>query len=182
MSTDACARASSAEARVRHGINRIALLGHRRGSASLPALAYLGDLRLREQEDVEADLRHGSRRDLEGGAELGDPDAIRVPGKRGLDEVELAGEEAGDLQAVLAHRGQRARRATELCREPVAPKLGEPRSGVEHGDEPTGRLEPEGRRHGLLEQRATGHRRVAMRAGEPRAGRCDAVDLVEHEA
>ena len=65
---------------------------------------------------------------------------------------------------------------------PVASQLHEPGAGVEHGDEPAGCLEPERRRHGLLQQRATGHRRVAVRPASVAHASATRCELVEHEA
>ena len=50
--------------------------------------------------------------------------------------------------------------------QPLGQDAPEPAAGLEDPDEPAGRLEPERRRHGLLEQGAGGHRRLAMLARE----------------
>ena len=74
-------------------------------------------------------------------------------------------------RCLLAERRERPRRAAELGGEPVW--RGRPRGArarVEHRDEPAGRLEPERRRHRVLEHCPPRHRRVAVRARERRAG------------
>ena len=87
-----------------------------------------------------------------------------------------------DVGSVLTHGSKRSDSAAELRRESPVPQLCEPCACLEDSDEPAGCLEPERRRHGLLQQGATGHRRVAVRAGETCTGCRDTVELVEYEA
>ena len=91
-------------------------------------------------------------------------------GSVGLGEAELCGVEARRSPG-RAHRAPQAcrQRRRAALRGPSRRSSDEPRAGVEHGDEPACRLEPERRRHGLLQQRATGHRRVPVRARQRRA-------------
>ena len=61
---------------------------------AVAGLAHLGDLRLREQREVERDLRAEARGDGERGAELGDRQPTRVPRQHRLGQVELAASSA----------------------------------------------------------------------------------------
>ena len=103
-------------------------------------------------------------------------------------------------------RGARAPRARALVRRggrPRAPRLrarrafpqrrrAEPRAArrvrlrvcrvPRARDEPAGRLQPERRRHRLLEEGSCGHRRRAMGAGELRTSVGETVELCEHES
>ena len=178
MSTDACARVSSAAARAVTAPTTLRFCGIADEPPPLAALAHLSDLRLREQEDDRAPIfARTPASDLEGRAELGDSDAVRVPGQRRLGEIELEGVQARDLGPVLAERSERPGGTARAgprgsCRGAATSRA----RASSSGDEPAGSLEPERRRHGLLEQRATGHRRVAVVSGRaprtpPRRGR-----------
>ena len=114
-------RARASEGRP-HGV---ALL-RQRGRPAAGPLPHLSDLRLREQCDVEPDLREHSGGRVERAAELGDPRPVRVPGQRRRRQVELLREETEHLHAVLAEGRQRPGRAAELGREPL--RLGPPRA------------------------------------------------------
>ena len=65
-----------------HGADRVPLVRHRRRAAA--GNAHLPDLRLREQEDVEGDLRARGRDAVERGHELPHGRPRRVPGDVGL--------------------------------------------------------------------------------------------------
>ena len=62
--------------------DRVALLRHRRGPSRPAAFRHLGDLGLREQHEIEGDLRGDTGSGGERGAELRDASPVRVPGKR----------------------------------------------------------------------------------------------------
>ena len=66
-----------------------------------------------------------------------------------LGEPELPAKSARNLEAPVAERRQGPGRPAKLGREAI-PQLAKADIGVEHGDEPPGGLEPEGRRHRLL--------------------------------
>ena len=148
-----------------HRADGVALVRHRGGAALIAPLAHLSDLGLREQEHIEADLGENAGCDRESGAELGDANAVRVPGNGCLRQAELVGVKPRNLGPGVAERSERARRPAELSSEACRLELRESPASVEHGDEPACGLEPEGRRHGLLEQRAGRHRRVPVRRG-----------------
>ena len=91
---------------------------------------------------------------------------------------------AQHLEPAVAERGERAGRAAELDRE-ARRRESRPAAAARStsADEPAGGLQPEGGRHGLLQQRPAGHRRrpVASRARPAQAdGR--AVELGQDEA
>ena len=134
-----------------HGARRRARGSTRPGSAcaassrSRRALARrlgdLADLRLGHQHDVERDLaeRAGERRERR--AERGDAHARGVPRQRGLGQAEVARDGGDDGGAVLAERGERARRTAQLDGQPVA--RGEHELlRLEHAREPRRRLSP----------------------------------------
>ncbi len=102
-----------------HRTGGIALVRHRRGAAAF-RLGDLADLRLREQDDVEADLRRSRRNRVERAPDRGDRAAVRVPRDDRLGETELRGERGEHLRATVAERSERAGRAAELRREGAA--------------------------------------------------------------
>ena len=80
------------------------------------------------------------------------------------------------------HRSRRAcRGAAELGGEPLLGDLGQQASRLGDPDQPAGCLEPERRRHSLLQQGARGHRRRPVLPGQDGARRHDAVGLGQHE-
>ena len=52
---------------------------------------------------------------------------------------------------------------------------------MHHADQPARRLQPEGDRHGLLQQRTAGHHGCAVLVCEPRACSGDPVELVDDQ-
>ena len=119
-----------------------------------PAFRHLGDLRLREQHEIEGDLRGDAGSGRESGAELGDASPVRVPGKCRDLKVELPCIEVEQRDAAVAEPGERPGRATELRREPLSGHLLESHAGLDDRREPAGSLEAEGRRHGVLQERS----------------------------
>ena len=90
-----------------------------------------------------------------------------MPRQRRVGQPEFPGHQRLHHRAGQAERGQRARRAAELDREPGLAGGREPvERGVEAG-QPARRDHPEGDRHGLLEQRPPDHQRPAVRVGQP---------------
>ena len=164
------------------GPDRVALVRERRRSAAALAvrLAQLTDLCLRHQHDVQRDLAERTGQDRERRSEGRDAHARGVPGNDRLRQAELARHPASDVRSIVAERGQRARRAAELHGQPVACVEHEP-ARLEHADEPRRGLDAEGRRQGLLEQRARHHRRRAMTLGERGARGCHLRDIDQHE-
>ena len=102
-------------------------------------------------------------------------------GSTRLGEPELGRVEAQHLGPGVAERRERAGRAAELGGEPLVADAREPCPRVEDPVEPARGLQPERRRHRLLEQRPAGHRRVAVHLREERARPRDTVELVEDE-
>ena len=143
-----------------------------------PRLRDLADLRLREQRDVERDLRADARGDRERGAELGDREAARVPG-----QTAPAGRARRVQRAAPRGRRRRARRASRPRRR--AAPAGAPASAAracDEPDEPVRRLRAERRRHRLLQERP--RRPSRSRDARRRAGRSvgDAVELARRRA
>ena len=100
--------------------------------------------------------------------------------------IDLPGELAGliALDELVVHGWDVARASGqdfELDGESLVPDRSEAHPSLEHRDEPARRLETEGRRHGLLQERPRRHRRRAVRADELRAAAREPVELVEHE-
>ena len=155
------------------GPDRVPLVRHRRGHAAF-GKPHLGHLGLREQRKVERDLRAEARRDGERRAELRDRQASRVPRQHRLRQIELLRVRVQHGEPVVAERGERPGRAAELRGQA---HVGEAVARVDDPDEPARRLQPERRRHGLLQQRAAGHDGCAMLVGELRAGGRHAVEL-----
>ncbi len=154
----ACTR--RAQARARTG-PRVSLVRHRRRAAA-PGRAppHLG---LCEQHDVQGDLPAGGRDAVERGDELAHAAcASRARGRR-------------------ARRGRARRRRPAARRARVAEQRERSRGAAERGDwpprasrfggahrvEPHGRLQPERRRHRLLQQRPRRHDRRAVLVGKP---------------
>ena len=159
-----CVHAARARTR-EHRPCRIPLVRHRRGLPSR-RLRDFAHLRLREQDDVEPDLRRRRRDRSERARQLGNASAVRVPRQCGLGEPELLCEEARYLRPAGPEHRERSGCAAELRRERQS---AEARARVEHSDEPAGCLQPERRRHRLLQERARRHRGV--RDAPPRAAR-----------
>ena len=157
----------------------IPLLGHRRGRAR--AGGDLADLRLGEEQDVERDLRGCAGGDGERTAESRDACAVRVPGEGRHGQVELLGVQLEHADALVAEAGERPRGSAELGSEALLGDLGQRRSSLGHPDQPAGCLEPERRRHCLLEQGARGHRRRPVLPSQGGARRDDPVGFVQHE-
>ena len=168
-------RPQRAPARARHRerrTHRVALLRHRRGAAAPAGSADLADLGLLEQRHVEPDLGARPGGDCERGAELGHGRPVGVPRKQPARRARARPRRAARPASPSApSAAQRARRTAELSRRRPLPQRGQPRPCGHDRDEPAGGLQPEGRRHRLLEQRARGHRRqpVASRRGAAQA-------------
>ncbi len=161
--------------------DRVALLGHRRGPSRALAFRYLADLCLREQHEIEGDLRGDTGGDRKRGPELGNASPVRVPRECRSLEAELSGVEVGELDALIAEPGEGPGRSTQLCRKPLSGHLLESHARLDDRREPAGGLDAEGRRHGVLEKCPGDHQRVAMLARERRTGRRHVVCLREHE-
>ena len=102
-------------------------------------------------------------------------------GSDGLGQRELLGVEADDLERSIAQRRERACGSAELRREPLLLYDSERSPRVDHTDEPAGGLQPERRRHRLLQEGARGHRRRPVRAGERSAPGGQPIELREDE-
>ena len=83
------------------------------------------------------------------------------------------------VDAGVAQRGERARRAAELRGQARAAHGVQALGGLVEAHEPAGRLQAEGDRHGLLQQRPPGHHRRAVLAGQPRRRLGRAAQVVE---
>ncbi len=172
-------RMSLRELRVRHRerrADRIALLRHRRRPAG-GRLGHFAHFGLSEQRDVSSDLLRGVCGCDQRRPDLRDAPAIRVPREHGLGQCELLGVEADDLERSIAQRRERARGSAELCREPLAPYDSKRSPCVDRADEPAGGLQSERGRHRLLQERARGHRRRPVRAGERSARGGESIEL-----
>ena len=145
------AGSTRARARPRTGLRLCGIVDEPPASA----VAHLGDLGLGEQRHVERDLgaRAAPRSPAPRRARRSGP-RTACQGTTGSGEPELGGEERQHLGAVAPERRQRARGPSELGRQSLVPDLDEPPPRLDHADEPAGGLQPEGRRHRLLEQRA----------------------------
>src|SRR5919106_1408836 len=114
----------SASTRDRDGrADRVAFLGHRRRYAAV-TFPRLADLRLRQQDDVERDLRDSACSELERRPELGDARAVAVPRRNRARELQLVRECFGELESVVTERGQRAGGSSELRRKPIVANRG----------------------------------------------------------
>jgi hypothetical protein len=102
-----------------------------------------------------------------------------VPCDDRLGELELGGKAGEHFERGAAERRQRARGATELRGQALVADGAQARRALVEGHEPAGRLQPEGDRHRLLEQRAAGHDRRAVLAGKARGGVGRAVEVAE---
>ena len=173
-------REPSARARERRA-DRVALLRHRRGPSRPAAFRHLGDLGLRQQHEVERDLRGDTGGGRERGAELRDASPVRVPGQRRNLKVELPCVELEQRDAVVAEARERPGGSAELRREPFSGDLLEPYACLDDRGQPAGGLEAERRRHGVLQERPGDHRRLAVLACERRGRRRHAVGFGEHE-
>ena len=154
------------------------------GIVEEPSARRLGDLAhlaLREEHDVAADLRGRARGSVQCRAELRDALAVRVPGEHGLREPELLCVEPDDLGCLVSESGEGSCGAAELRCEPLVSHGGESPARLEHRDEPACRLQPERRRHRLLEEGARSHRRRAVGTGERGTSVGEPVELREHE-
>ena len=128
------------------------------------------DLRLREQHDVERDLRQHPRGDRRA------PRRARRSGRGSCARASSASARPSSLAYSRAISGPCSPSAASV---PAAPPscAASPSSrssasrerASSSGHEPSRRLEPERRRHGLLQERPTGHRR--RRGGRARAPR-----------
>ena len=107
--------------------------------------------------------------DASAAPELGDPLPVGVPRHLRLGQVELVCVEARHLETPVAERCERSRGTPELGREAVAADPLEAVEGIHQRDQPDGALQPERRRHGVLEERPPGHRRRSVRARKLRA-------------
>ena len=174
-----CVRESLAGNRDRRA-HRVPLLRHGRGDPA-GRLGHLADLGLGEQDDVAADLCGRSRRCRQRRSELGEALAVRVPGEGRLHEAELLREESDDLERPVPERCERPGRTAELGCEPLVVHGRESPARLERRGQPARRLQPERRRHRLLQERARGHRRRAMGARQLRASCGEPVELREHE-
>jgi len=85
-----------------------------------------------------------------------------VPGQHRLGEPELGGERRGDRGPVRAERSEGPDRTAELGGETLVANADHEMDGLVEAGHPTGRLEAEGRRKRLLEQRPPGHRRSCV--------------------
>jgi hypothetical protein len=145
------------------GGDGIPLLWHRRG-ASRRRLGDLAHLCLREQHDVETDLRGRARRAVECRAELRDSLAVRVPGEHGLYELELRWRRAERPRVRRLRR--RVPAAPPSCAASAVSDTAEP-ARLEHRDEPAAAPSArEGRRHCLLEEGAPPSASSGVRARE----------------
>ena len=143
---------------------------------------HLGDLGLREQHEVEGDLRGDTGR--ESRAQRRAPrrgsgscaTAVVGTGSSSSPRVELE-----QRDAVVAEARERPRRAAELRGEPFPGHLLEAHAGLDDRCQPAGSLEAEGRRHGVLQERPGDHQRVAVIARERRRGCRHVVCFREHE-
>ena len=97
-----------------------------------------------------------------------------------LAQSELLGVELQHSDPVVTERSERSRCAAELRRQRDRDRR-EAGPGLHETDEPTGRLEPERRRHRLLQQRACGHHCVPVLSRDARAFVRCAGELVVHE-
>ena len=152
-----------------HRADGVPLVRHRRGAA-VTGLAHLGDLRLREQREVERDLRAEARGDGERGPSSASGSRRVCQGTHRLGQVELLRVRVQDVEPAVAERGERAP-APPSCAGSSRGRQAPPR--VDDPDEPAGGLQPERRRHRLLEQRA--RRRRRSRGARPRASRTRAL-------
>ena len=113
-STPAAARTCSRTGAREHRPDRVALVRHRRRPPPSGS-AHLADLGLREQREVERDLRAAPGGDRERGAELGERRAARVPRQRpARGRSSSAANSAQHLDARVAERGERPAGAAEL--------------------------------------------------------------------
>ena len=164
--------------------HRVLLVRHRRGPAAAlrVGLGHLADLGPGEHQHVVGDVPHRI-----GGSDQrigvpGEHRAVRVP-RDAVVEAEPA-RRVGDQELCrvgitrdLHDGGQGAGRAAELHGEAQGLQV---LAGVEDALQPPGGLEPEGDRHGVLGQRATGHDVVAVASDQPGQCRHLAIELVEH--
>ena len=139
------------------------------GLSRATSLADLADLRLGQQGDIARDLAEHRRDAGQRGAQVDDPQPVRVPGQYRHGQAEFGGEQRGDPLAGFAERGERARRAAELDREPRTHRI-EPGAGLVQAGQPAGCDQSEGHGDGLLEQGPADHDRVPVRGGQPGRG------------
>ncbi len=171
------------ELRARHCESRadgVSLLRHRRRAAAA-RLGDLCDFGLSEQRDVAADLLRRVCGRGQRGTDLGDAPTIRVPRKDRLCESEVLRVEADDLEPPIAERRERPCRAAQLRCEALLSYGLDARARLDHRDQPARGLEPERRRHRLLEERACGHRRRPVSPRERGAPGREPIELREDE-
>ena len=159
-----------------HRRDRVALVRHRRGAAGR-SLRDLGDLGLREQNNVAGDLAERAGGTCQRSGKVGERRANGVPGHGRLAQVELRRVEPKQLEAVVAERCERTARAAELSRQ-VRGDRRDAASVLDDADQPPGCLHTEGGRHRLLQQRPRGEHGAAMLLGETRTEVGDAGELV----
>ena len=152
----------------------VALVRHRRRAARPARLGDLADLGLREQRDVERRSCRARRRRASAAPSSAMRTRFVCQGSDGSREPELVARRRRQPPARRRRTPRACRRRRRAARRAARERRVEPAPRVEQRDEPTRRLEPERRRHGLLKQRAAGHRRRrGARRRAPRSG-CDA--------
>ena len=104
-----------------------------------------------------------------------------MPRHHGLGEVHLPRELLKDRNPGAAERSERPGGPAQLRGESGPAHVEQPAPGLQDRYEPARRLEAEGRREGLLEERPARHEGIAVGLGEPGAGRRDTVYLGEDQ-
>lgn len=149
------------------GRHRVGLVRHGGRPATAP-LRDLGDLRAGEGEYVGRHLAEGPGREGQSTGQVGDGCPQGVPGQHRFREPEFTGvrrhERARILGAERREGGQRPARTAQLGGDA---EIVEPVPRVQHERPPPRRLQPEGRRHGVLREGPARHHRVPVRGGEP---------------
>ncbi len=153
-----------------HAGDRVALVRHRRRAAFAGGgrLERFAHLRLHQQRHIAADLAQRGSQQTESAPDLDDAVARGMPGQRGQRQLQSARQGLRHFQATLLQRGQGAGRAAELQHQGIAPQGVQALLRTLQGVQPTGDLEPEGDRHGLLQQGASGQAGVALAFGQHR--------------
>src|SRR5215470_14445503 len=106
---------------------------------------------------------------------------MRMPRRVGQPEVELLGQRGRDGQALVAERSERSRRPAELQHEHAWAQLAKPRSVALDRTQPTGGLQPESDRRGVLQPRAPDERSPLVISGEAGEHARQALEIVLEE-
>ena len=142
---------------------------------------------MREEDYIARDLRHRTGYHAKRSGDLGDAVALSVPGQVGSCKPQFFCQECCHSQAFISKGGKRSRSATQLRNQCPLPALAQRAHLPCRKSQPARRLESEGDRQRLLQERAPHHERMPVLLCESRARRAhieqsghQEVDAIPH--